>query len=139
MADINATGHGRLLEDYVALWNGDRSKLEAAAESIVVSDPGVGETVEGRDAFEAYLDDLRTAFPDFHVTIDDVLSDGGTVMAEWTVTGTHEGEFGGIPPTDREMTLNGMDKILIADDEVREHRIYYDVRGLFEQLGVEEG
>ena len=138
MATISSTEHERLLRDYVDLWNGDGSNLDTVSESVVIHDPGVEEPIRGRDAFEAYLDELRTGFPDFHVAIDDVLDDDETVMAEWTMTGTHEGEFEGMPATDREVKLTGMDKLLIADGKVQEHRIHYDVREMFEQLGIGE-
>lgn len=129
----------RLLDEYVTVWNeGDYSKLpDVTAESITLHDPETpADGIRGRDALEEYLRELRTAFPDFSVALDDVLAAEDVVMGKWTVTGTHEGEFEGIPPTEREMELEGMDRILIEDGKVREHRIYYDTRELAEQLGV---
>lgn len=137
MAEPSPAERERLLNDYVDLWNGDRSKLDVVSESIVVSDPGAPEgEIRGRDAFESYLEDLRTGFPDFHVEIDDMLVGDDVVMGEWTVTATHEGEFNGVSPTGREMELVGMDKIRFGDDGILEHRIYYDVKDMFEQLGL---
>ena len=43
--------------------------------------------------------DLRRAFPDFKVTIDRVIEQGDIVVARWTTTMTHEGEFLGFPAT----------------------------------------
>lgn len=130
----------QLMNDYTGIWNeGDYSKLpDVVSESVTVYDPGHPEVVQGRDAFEAYLRELREAFPDFHVTIDETQASDGTVMSEWTVTATHEGEFNGIPPTGNEMELTGMDKTLIADGKIQEHRIYYDRQDMFEQLGLTE-
>lgn len=130
----------QLMSDYAEVWNeGDYSKIsDLVSESITVYDPGYTEVVEGRDAFEAYLQELREAFPDFQVTIDEMLASDDIVMTEWTVTATHEGEFNEIPPTENEMELTGMDKILIANGKVQEHRIYHDLQEMFQQLGLAE-
>lgn len=131
------TRHEQLMNDYVDLWHGDFSKIEVVAESATLSDPALPEEeIHGRNAVEAYLHELRTGFPDFQVTIDDHLTSEETIMAEWTVTGTHEGEFNGMPPTGREMELRGMDKIVTSDGKVLEHQIYYDVQDMLEQLGI---
>lgn len=126
----------RLVNDYEDLWNGDYSKREAVAESVVVADPLAGE-VRGRDALEAFVREFRTAFPDLRITTDELLaSEDDLVMIEWTATGTHEGAFEDIPPTEREIDITGMSTVVIADGEVQEDRIYYDRQELFEQLGL---
>lgn len=125
--------------EYRELWNEDFSKLDVVAESVDVSVPSMSDgEIHGRDAFEAYLRELRTGFPDWHVTVDDVLAGDGMVMKEWTVTATHEGEYNGIPPTHREMEGSGMAKILIRDGKMQEDRLYYDLQEVFEQLGLTE-
>lgn len=141
MTESGTTEHDQLVRDYLDVWNEEEyAKLPAVvADSITVYDPGAPEgEVHGRDAFEAFLRELRTGFPDFQVTIDDRLDGENVVMGEWTVTGTHEGEFDDVPPTEREIELTGMDKLVIADGKVQEHRIYYNLQEMFEQLGVTE-
>jgi steroid delta-isomerase-like uncharacterized protein len=91
--------------------------------------------VHGRDAFEAYLRELLAAFPDHHITVDEMLAGDEVVMIEWTSTGTHEGEFN-IPPTGREFEISGMSKGLISDENVAEGRGYYDRQKVLEQLGL---
>ncbi|MFA9417290.1 ester cyclase [Natrinema sp. HArc-T2] len=91
--------------EYRELWNGDFSKLDVVADSVDVYVPSLSDgEFHSREAFEAYLRDLRTGFPDWHVTVDNILADDEMVMKEWTVTATHNGEYNGIPPTGREMT-----------------------------------
>lgn len=129
----------QLVNDYVDAWHGDYSKLDVVAESVTVYDPGApGGEIHRRDALETYIRDLREGFPDLRIVIDDMLATDEVVMAEWTITGTHEGEYNDIPPTDREVELTGMDKILVADGNIREHRIYFNLQELFEQLGLAE-
>ena len=142
MAKTNTTEHEQTLntyQDYEDLWNGDLSKLDVVAESISFYNSSLPEgELHGREAFEAYLREIRSAFPDWHVVADDLLVSDGIVMKEWTITGTHEGEFQGVPPTGREIEFNGMDKIVIADGKVQEARLYHNPRELPEQLGLTE-
>lgn len=139
MTETGLTEHKQLLSDYLEVWNGDFSKLTVVSESVTVYDPSApGGEVHGRDALEAFLRELRAGFPDFQLTIDVMLVSDDVVMGEWTFTGTHDGEFNDIPPTEREIELTGMEKILIADSKVEEHRIYYNLQELSKQLGLTE-
>lgn len=139
MTETGLTEHKQLLSDYLELWNGDFSKLTVVSESVAVYDPSApGGEVHGRDELEAFLRELRAGFPDFQLTIDVMLVSDDVVMGEWTFTGTHDGEFNDIPPTEREIELTGMEKILIADSKVEEHRIYYNLQELSKQLGLTE-
>lgn len=45
----------------------------------------------------------RTGFPDLHFEIEDQLAEGDKVVSRWTITGTHRGEWVGIPPTGKQM------------------------------------
>lgn len=126
-----------VMNDYTALWNGDFSKLDVVSESVDVYLPALSDgEVHSRDAFESYLRDLRTGFPDWHVTIDETLAEDGVVMKEWTVTATHGGEYSGVPPTGRSIEISGMAKVLIENGKVQEDRLYYDFHELIEQLGL---
>lgn len=59
---------------------------------------------------------FRAAFLDGRTTIDDAVAEGDTVVTRWTFHGTHEGEFAGIAPTGRRVTLAGIniDRIVSA-------------------------
>jgi steroid delta-isomerase-like uncharacterized protein len=129
----------RIVNDYVDLWNGgpETDIADVVSETVAIHDPAApGGELHGRDEFEAFLDEVSTGFPDFHVAVDDMLAGDDVVMAEWTVTGTHEGEFDGIPPTGRAMEMAGMSKMLFADGRVQEDRLYYDLQAMFDQLGL---
>lgn len=77
--------------DYVDLWNGDFSELDAATESAVVCDSVVpGGEVEGRDAIDAFMRGVHEGYPDAHFTVEELLIDGSVAMYEWTATGEDE-------------------------------------------------
>lgn len=139
MTEPGTTEHEELLSEYVDLWNGDFSKIDAASESISIREAAVPDgLIQGQSALKARIREVHTGFPDFENTVDDALIDEDTIMLEWTMSGTHEGEYGGIPPSHREMEIKGMTKLLIADEKVQEGRMYYSVQELLAQLGLSE-
>ena len=117
--------------------SGDISKLDVYAESVSRYDPLMPEEgVQGREAFENELRDVKAAFPDLKVEAVDVLVDESIAMIEWTWMGTHEGEFEGFPPTGHPVEVHGMMKLVIEDGQIQEERNYYDAQDHLEQLGV---
>ena len=70
------------------------------------------------------------------ISIEEIVANGDIAMAEVRITGTHEGEFKGLPPTDRSVEIRGMGKFLITDGTVEECYIYYDTREMANQLGM---
>jgi steroid delta-isomerase-like uncharacterized protein len=79
---------------------------------------------------------LRTAFPDFNATIDDIIAEGDKVVIRMTWRGTQEGEFLGIPPTGRAISIGVIDIIRMADGKAVEHWGQMDSMGMMQQLGA---
>ena len=59
--------------------------------------------------------------PDYHTTIEDLIAEGDKVVARVTMTGTHTGDFWGIPPTGRRVNLTAIYIVRIADGKIVEH------------------
>jgi steroid delta-isomerase-like uncharacterized protein len=79
---------------------------------------------------------LRTAFPDLHFTIEDLVAEGNTVAGRVTMSGTHQGPFQGIPPTGRSFEQAHMHFVRFRDGKAIEHRAVRDDLGMMRQLGV---
>jgi len=79
---------------------------------------------------------LRTAFPDLHFTIEDLVAEGDTVAGRVTMSGTHLGPFQGIPPTGRSFQQERMLFVRFRDGKAIEHRAVRDDLGMMRQLGV---
>lgn len=90
----------------------------------------------GREAPKAMFSMLRSAFPDFKATIDDLIAEGDKVVIRHTWTGTHKGEFMGIPPTGKSVSFGVIDIIRIADGKFVEHWGQMDQMAMMQQLGV---
>ena len=100
-----------------------------------VGDYFVGEqTVEGvkRGCF-AYFQ----SFPDLHVSIDELVAEGDRVFCRSTMTGTHDGEYKGIPATGRHVSAESAEVFRIAGDKFVGYWCLSNVAGLMRQLTEE--
>jgi len=95
--------------------------------------PGQG---NGRNDLEARARLLVTAFNPSRFTIEDIVAEGDRVVVRWTSTGTHSGEFMGIPPTGRSFTIDGIDIHAVRDGRMAEHWHVVDQLGQMQQLGL---
>ena len=134
-----ATDPKRLAEEYAAIWNErEFSRLsEVVADSFMFTSP-TGGTIEGRENVEAYARETIEAFPDFEITVHEMLAGDALVMAEGTLSGTHEGEFDGIPPTHETFEIRDMARFVVEDGKLQAERAFFDRYELFDQLGLLE-
>src|SRR5919201_2652938 len=72
---------------------------------------------------------LWTAFPDMHLVVEDLIAEGDKVAARFTLRGTHQGDFMGIPPTAKQVSVTGIEIDRIEDDKFVETRANLDVLG----------
>ena len=79
---------------------------------------------------------LHSAFPDFKAIIDDIIAEGDKVVIRQTWSGTQRGEFMGIPPTGKRVSLGVIDIIRIARGKVVEHWGQMDSMRMMQQLGA---
>ena len=82
------------------------------------------------------LTSFNNAFPDLHHEIVDMVAEGDKVAIRLNVTGTHKGEFQGIPPTGKKLSLYEMGFITIIDGKITEGWISADTMRLKQQLGA---
>lgn len=95
--------------------------------------PGVP---QGKAAPREMIAMMRAAFPDLHVTVEDMLQDGSKVVTRSRFAGTHEGEFMGIPPTGKGFDIPVIDIVEFREDKAVAHWGVMDNAAMMEQLGV---
>jgi predicted ester cyclase len=79
---------------------------------------------------------LRSAFPDFKATIKQLIAEGDKVVLYMTWTGTQKGEFMGVPPTGKSISIDVIDIMRIAEGQFVEHWGVMDQMAMMQQLGV---
>jgi steroid delta-isomerase-like uncharacterized protein len=90
----------------------------------------------GREGAKVLFTQLRSAFPDFKAEIEDLIAEGDRVVVRMQWTGTHEGEFMGIPPTGRSISIEVIDIVRFESGKFVEHWGIMDNMGMMQQLGV---
>lgn len=79
---------------------------------------------------------LLRIYPDIHLTVEDLIAEGDKVVGRTTVTGTHRGEFMGLPPTGKSVTYNEIFIFRFVDGKVAETWGVVDVFAQIRQLGL---
>jgi steroid delta-isomerase-like uncharacterized protein len=131
---------------YVTMWNErDYSSIPGlVSETFRMYDPAAPEAgvpgpkgeVHGRTGLRQFMEWVTTAFPDFEITVLDVLTGEATAMYEVRLTMTHDGPLGSVPPTGRRVDVRGVSILRLDDGLVDEHRFYTDMTDVADQLGL---
>lgn len=111
--------------------------LDSAAQ--LVSDDYVNHGMPGmpgRAGMRAVTAMFLTSFPDMHVTLADIIGEGDRVATRGRWTGTHQGDFMGIPTTGRSVEVNFIDLWRIENGVLVENWVQMDIMSLMQQLGV---
>jgi len=119
------------------LWNQGNLAVadELYATDFVNHDPSYPNVTE-LESYKGWVVETHTAIPDFHIEIHDMVAEGDKVAARWTMTGTHQGEALGIPPTGKQITQTGMNIHRFAGGKIVEAWWSHDLLALLQQLGA---
>jgi len=91
----------------------------------------------GKEGVKAFFRMYIAAFPDLRMSAEDVIASGDTVVARVRATGTHQGEFMGMPPTGKHVDVQLIDIIRFGDDGLaHEHWGVFDAMTMMQQLGA---
>ncbi len=114
-------------------------KLEVADEIIAPECPlYFGSTLMGRgpETFKQARAMMYGAFPDLHLTIEEMIAEGNALAQRYTGCGTHEGEFMGIAPTGKRVEFEGITAVRVREGKIVEYRGMPDMLGLLQQIGA---
>lgn len=133
MSERNKDIVRRAIED---VYNrGDLDVVDELISEDFVAHTG-SQDIRGKDSMKQYVLELRQAFPDLHLSIDDQVAEGDKVVTRWTATGTHTGPYQGIPPTGKRGSMSGIDIDYVIDGTAVECWTISDDLSLLQQLGV---
>jgi steroid delta-isomerase-like uncharacterized protein len=134
-ANAQTEAHKALVQQFVdEFWNSGNFD---AADELMTSDAIIHEPVAGTpEDLKAVATMIRSAFPDWHSSVEEMLVEGDRVAERWTGRGTHRGEFQGIHPTGKSVAVPGVVFYRIADGKIAEFRGQFDRMSLLQQLGV---
>jgi steroid delta-isomerase-like uncharacterized protein len=123
-----------------ALNSGDAERIFKTIDEVVAPDALIRTPLPieatGAELAKELFARLLRAYPDLQITIEDLIAEGDKVVSRNTVTGTHQGEYMGIPPTGNSVTYNEVIITRFADGRIVETWAVVDVLAQMRQLGV---
>ena len=124
---------------FFAEWN--KGKTAALAEIDAIYTPNIvfhdaSRDIQGLKDFKQAIGKVFDAFPDYRITVDDIIVEGDKTVTRYTVTGTHKGAYMGIPATNKKVTLSAILIDRFVGGKVAEAWEMGDALGAMKQLGV---
>jgi steroid delta-isomerase-like uncharacterized protein len=123
-----------------AINTGDAELISETIDEVVEPDALIRTPVPleatGAQALKQVFAVLLRAFPDLHLAVEDVIAEGDKVAARNVVTGTHQGEHMGLPPTGKSIAYNEIFIFRFVNGRIAETWGVVDVFSQMQQLGV---
>jgi steroid delta-isomerase-like uncharacterized protein len=127
----------KIVRRYQEIYNSNHldSLEEVVSENLLTPRimPGIPSGIEGAKAAHQIM---LTGFPDYQTVINDLIAESDRVVARITMSGTHTGNFMGIPATGKWVEFTGIYIARIADGKIVEHWGEEDGVSLLSQLGI---
>lgn len=108
---------------------------EVMASNVIDRDPAPDQG-PGPEGFIKFFSMFRAAFPDLNITVDHMVTDDDNVAIAYTVTGTHQGNFLGVPATGRQISIRGMQIARFQEGQIVERWGSSDQLGILQQIGA---
>jgi steroid delta-isomerase-like uncharacterized protein len=132
------TSNNKLLVDRVweEVWHrGELDRInDLFAADFVRHDPG--RELHGPEQNRQFISELRAAFPDLHLSVEDQIAEGDKVCVRYRFQGTQWGSFRGLPPTGRRIGYSGILIYRILNGKIAEQWTELDLLGFLKQLGA---
>ncbi len=104
--------------------------------SYVLQSPNVAGIVIGPEAYKGQVLKFLKGFPDLRMTIEDIVGENEKSVVAWTFSGTHDGEFMGVPATQKKVSAAGITIHHVSNGKVIDSFTNWDVLGILKQLGA---
>lgn len=109
---------------------------ELMAKDFIIKISSLHEPFRGPEGMKQFVTGLRTAFPDIQFTVEEQIAEGDKVACRFTSISTHQGEFAGIPPTDKQVKDHGTDIFRFVSGKIAEVWVSENALGLMQQIGA---
>jgi steroid delta-isomerase-like uncharacterized protein len=119
-----------------ALKSGDLAELDQVIAPDAVDHNPVPGMKQGLEGIKAAFGEVRVAFPDLVVTVEDAIAEGDKAACRLSQRATHRGTFQGVPATGKQVTQTGIDILRFADGKLVERWGEFDSLGLLAQIGL---
>jgi steroid delta-isomerase-like uncharacterized protein len=121
------------------VWNEGRIQTVyelLSPDAVATGQRGAEKEIRGPEEFVKFVREIRGAFPDIRVKVEDVFGTDDKVVLRWSGTMTHTGDALGLPPSGRTVRSRGITIAHIVDGKIVEGWDNWDQLGMLEQIGV---
>ena len=127
-----------LITNVISAWNAHDPDLAARfyAPDYLGLDVAHSEPQHGLSGLRQSMARYFRAFPDIQFSQDSLIIQGDTAALAWTAHATHRGQLMNIPPTGRQVQIQGVSLLTIANGKIRKASYIWDVAGLLRNLGL---
>jgi len=127
-----------LMQRFVEFINTASEKLadELISPKAIFYVPGRPEPLVGPAGYLEIIGMMRGGFPDIQWTLEETITEGDNVAARFTMRGTHQGSFFGVPPTGKKIAVQAMNFYHWSDRQIVGERGQPDLLGLLQQIGA---
>lgn len=129
----------RIAREWIEQFNARNHGYEAeilASDYIAYVPDSLSPAPLDHDAWTGFLQGFLEGFPDLHLEIEDAVADQQMVAQRILFTGTHTGNFQGLPPTGRTVRFSGLELNHVRDGRVDKHWFQLDQVTMMQQLGL---
>jgi steroid delta-isomerase-like uncharacterized protein len=128
----------RTMERFVTFIN---SASESLAIELISPDalfhvPGRPDPMQGPAGYLSIIAMMRSGFPDIQWTLEDMVSDGDKIAARFTMRGTHQGTFFGVPATGKPIQAQAINFYHLSDGQFIKEYGQPDMLAIMAQIGA---
>lgn len=128
----------RIMHRFTEFINSASEKLaaEVISPDAIFHVPERTHPVRGPAGYLTIIGMMRAGFPDIHWTLEEMIAEGDKVAARFTMRGTHQGTFIGVPPTGKKIEVQAMNFYLFSNGQIVEKHGQPDLFELLQQIGA---
>jgi steroid delta-isomerase-like uncharacterized protein len=132
----------RMLDDWAIAWSSDDTNdpervLALFADDCVFEDVTFGVVARGKEELRSFVKGAFAAVPDFKYGVTGRFAASRWAAIEWVMSGTHRGDFPGIPATGKRFSsVRGSTVLELEDGKIRRESDYWDAATLMKQVGL---
>jgi steroid delta-isomerase-like uncharacterized protein len=133
-----ATGVERVLDDWASAWSSrDPEKmLSLFTDDCVYEDVTFSVINRGKNELRAFAEGIFAGVPDFKIELTAKFVAGTCGGMEWVMSGTHKGDFPGMPATGKRFSTRGVTILELQAGKIRRNSDYWDAAGVMRQVGL---
>jgi steroid delta-isomerase-like uncharacterized protein len=128
-----------LIVEWAHAWSspaGAEKLLSLFTDDCVYEDIPLGAISHGKAELQSFFHTIFHVFPDFKIELTSQFSAGNQAVAEWLLSGTHRGDFPGLPATNKPVLVRGASVFELADNQLKRCSDYFDMASALRQVGV---